>query len=84
MFETRIRNYSRIPASATVTIPVTSDLLRVRILILQAKKTCTKAEVIPCPEVETHTYACNICYPQSYQELESINEVNACPSRISK
>ena len=83
MSETR-KNYLRIPANARATIPVTSNLLCLRMLILQAKKSCTKAEVMPCSEAQNHMNAHNVCYLQSSQELENINEVNTCPTMKSK
>lgn len=82
MFQTR-RNYLRIPISARTVIPAINNLLCLRILILQAKKSCTKAEVMPYSEAQNHINAYNVRNPQSYQELENIDSQHV-PNRVSK
>lgn len=80
MFETT-RHYLRIPTSARTTIPAISNVFCLRILILQAKKICTKAEVMPYSKGQNHTNARNVRYPQSYQELGNINSQHV-PTRM--
>jgi hypothetical protein len=65
------KSYLRIPVRARATIPVTRSLLCLRMLILQAKKSCTKAEVMPCLEAQNHINAHDARYLQSYQELRT-------------